>query len=128
MDFTNIGIKKIRLKTKLTQGEFAESINVSVPSVQKWESGDRFPNRSTAKKIKEVYSDVISQIEKESIQSPGVLDAKAEESLKEIKEALSNIPDNLVLGYIMDNYERFKGNMSFRMLTEYHSNQMKSED
>ncbi len=40
-------IKKIRLKTKLSQNVFAGLLNVSLSSVRQWEQGTRIPTGAT---------------------------------------------------------------------------------
>jgi putative transcriptional regulator len=39
-------IKKIRIKLNYSQGIFAKVLNVSLKTVQAWESGDRNPNHA----------------------------------------------------------------------------------
>lgn len=45
-DYTAQEIKKIREKSHYSQGIFAKVLNVSVKTVQAWESGNRVPNHS----------------------------------------------------------------------------------
>jgi len=40
-------IKKIRKKNKYSQGIFAKVLNVSIKTVQSWESGQRTPSQAT---------------------------------------------------------------------------------
>jgi len=40
-------IKRIRLNSKYSQGVFAKILNVSIKTVQSWESGIRVPSHST---------------------------------------------------------------------------------
>jgi putative transcriptional regulator len=40
-------IKKIRLNSKYSQGAFAKILNVSIKTVQSWESGVRVPSHSS---------------------------------------------------------------------------------
>jgi len=45
-------IKNSRLKTYMTQEDFAKELGVSFATVNRWETGKTFPNLSTMKKIK----------------------------------------------------------------------------
>jgi len=40
-------IKRIRLNSKYSQGVFAKVLNVSIKTIQSWESGMRVPSHST---------------------------------------------------------------------------------
>jgi putative transcriptional regulator len=44
MEYTARDIKKIRAKARYSQGIFALVLNVSVKTVQSWESGERVPS------------------------------------------------------------------------------------
>ena len=46
-------IKKIRQKAFLSQEEFAKELNVSVSSINRWETGKVRPNLSAMKSLKE---------------------------------------------------------------------------
>ncbi len=50
-----ITLKAARVNKNLTQKEAAKLIGISAPSLAKYESGDRFPNIPTLKKMEEVY-------------------------------------------------------------------------
>ena len=65
MEINDLDIKFLRKKAKLSQTEFAVSIGVSLASVQKWEHGERHPNRNTVKKIIEKYKMYLSSSEEE---------------------------------------------------------------
>jgi putative transcriptional regulator len=45
-DYTAKEIKKIREKGRYSQGIFAKVLNVSIKTVQSWESGERFPSHA----------------------------------------------------------------------------------
>ena len=47
MEYTAKDIKKIRAKGCYSQGIFALVLNVSIKTVQSWESGERVPSHST---------------------------------------------------------------------------------
>lgn len=47
LEYTAKDIKKIREKGQYSQGVFAIILNVSIKTVQSWESGLRFPSHST---------------------------------------------------------------------------------
>ncbi len=47
--FTAAQIKKLRLKTKTSQGVFAAYLNTSKTTVQKWEQGAKRPNGPSLK-------------------------------------------------------------------------------
>ena len=49
--FTAAQIKKLRLKTKTSQGVFAAYLNTSKTTVQKWEQGAKRPNGPSLKLI-----------------------------------------------------------------------------
>lgn len=46
-------LKKIRQKCLLSQAEFAESINVSFSTVNRWEGGKAKPNLNAMKSLRE---------------------------------------------------------------------------
>ena len=52
MSFSN-EIKVLRQRMYLTQNEFAQALNVSFATVNRWETGKARPNISTMKEIKE---------------------------------------------------------------------------
>lgn len=45
-DYTARDIKKIRKKGRYSQSIFAKVLNVSIKTVQSWESGERFPSHA----------------------------------------------------------------------------------
>jgi putative transcriptional regulator len=45
-DYTAKEIKKIREKGRYSQSIFAKVLNVSIKTVQSWESGERFPSHA----------------------------------------------------------------------------------
>lgn len=47
MDYKPKDIKKIRAKGNYSQGIFALILNVSIKTVQSWESGERVPSHAT---------------------------------------------------------------------------------
>lgn len=52
MDIGNV-IKEIRIKSLLSQADFAEEIGVSFSTVNRWENGKAIPGFKALKKIKE---------------------------------------------------------------------------
>lgn len=48
-EYSAIQIKRIRLKTKASQGVFAAYLNTSKSTVQKWEQGAKKPNGPSLK-------------------------------------------------------------------------------
>lgn len=40
---TEIDVRKIRSRPKMTQQDFSETFGIPVPTLKKWESGDRAP-------------------------------------------------------------------------------------
>ncbi|NYT79212.1 helix-turn-helix domain-containing protein [Alcaligenaceae bacterium] len=51
-----LDVKQVREQTKLTQGEFAAAINVSVRTLQNWEQHRRVPTGPAAALLKAVAS------------------------------------------------------------------------
>ena len=49
-------IKEIRIKSLLSQADFAHEIGVSFSTVNRWENGKATPNFKTLKKIREFCS------------------------------------------------------------------------
>lgn len=49
-------IKEIRIKSLLSQSDFAEEIGVSFSTVNRWENGKAVPNFKTLKRIKDFCS------------------------------------------------------------------------
>lgn len=45
-DYSAKQIKKIREKSRYSQGIFARVLNVSIKTIQAWESGERFPSHA----------------------------------------------------------------------------------
>ena len=52
MDISN-AIKEIRIKSLLSQNDFASAIGVSFSTVNRWEKGHAAPNYKALKKIRE---------------------------------------------------------------------------
>ena len=50
-EFSAVQIKKIRQKSKASQGVFAHYLNTSLSTVQKWEQGKKKPNGPSMKLI-----------------------------------------------------------------------------
>ena len=48
-----LGIKEIRLKSLLSQADFAKEVGVSFSTVNRWENGKAIPNFKDLKKLKE---------------------------------------------------------------------------
>ena len=48
-DYTALQIQRIRTKNKASQGVFAEYLNISKSTVQKWEQGQKRPNGPSLK-------------------------------------------------------------------------------
>ena len=48
-EYTAVQIKRIRTKNKASQGVFAEYLNISKSTVQKWEQGQKRPNGPSLK-------------------------------------------------------------------------------
>jgi len=48
-EYTAAQIKRIRTKSKASQGVFAEYLNISKSTVQKWEQGQKKPNGPSLK-------------------------------------------------------------------------------
>ena len=48
-EYTAVQIKCIRTKSKASQGVFAEYLNISKSTVQKWEQGQKKPNGPSLK-------------------------------------------------------------------------------
>jgi len=48
-EYTAVQIKLIRTKNKASQGVFAEYLNISKSTVQKWEQGQKKPNGPSLK-------------------------------------------------------------------------------
>jgi putative transcriptional regulator len=48
-EYSALQIKRIRIKTKASQGVFAAYLNTSVSTVQKWEQGAKKPNGPSLK-------------------------------------------------------------------------------
>ena len=55
-------IKDIRIKNKLTQESFAESLHVTAQAVSKWETGKSIPDISLLKEISQKYNVEIDEI------------------------------------------------------------------
>ncbi len=47
--YTAVQIKRIRVRNKASQGVFAEYLNISKSTVQKWEQGQKKPNGPSLK-------------------------------------------------------------------------------
>ena len=47
--YSSVQIKRIRLKSKASQGVFAAYLNTSISTVQKWERGAKKPNGPSLK-------------------------------------------------------------------------------
>lgn len=63
-----VNLKKAREKKGYTQAEFAKMLNVSRVTVARYESGDRWPDQTTLKKMAELLecsTDTLLGIEKE---------------------------------------------------------------
>lgn len=65
MEYTAKDIKKIRAKGNYSQGIFALVLNVSIKTVQSWESGERIPSHATLRLLeiidKGIYRPKISR-------------------------------------------------------------------
>lgn len=48
-EYTAVQIKRIRMRNKASQGVFAEYLNISKSTVQKWEQGQKKPNGPSLK-------------------------------------------------------------------------------
>ena len=48
-EYTAVQIKRIRTRNKASQGVFAEYLNISKTTVQKWEQGQKKPNGPSLK-------------------------------------------------------------------------------
>jgi len=48
-EYTAVQIRRIRTKNKASQGVFAEYLNISKSTVQKWEQGQKKPNGPSLK-------------------------------------------------------------------------------
>ena len=48
-EYTAVQIKRIRTQAKASQGVFAEYLNISKSTVQKWEQGQKKPNGPSLK-------------------------------------------------------------------------------
>ncbi len=48
-EYTAVQIKRLRVKSRASQGVFAAYLNTSVSTVQKWERGAKKPNGSSMK-------------------------------------------------------------------------------
>lgn len=51
-----ITLKAARVNADLTQDEVAKSIEKSVSTIQKWESGASFPDVANVKKLEKLYN------------------------------------------------------------------------
>jgi putative transcriptional regulator len=64
-EYTAKEIKKIREKSRYSQGIFAKVLNVSIKTVQSWESGERFPSHAALRLLeivdKGIYRPEISK-------------------------------------------------------------------
>ncbi|WP_299082580.1 DNA-binding transcriptional regulator [uncultured Paraglaciecola sp.] len=48
-EYTSVQIKRLRLKSKASQGVFAAYLNISTSTIQKWERGAKKPNGPSLK-------------------------------------------------------------------------------
>lgn len=48
-EYTSVQIKRLRTKSKVSQGVFAAYLNTSLSTVQKWERGAKKPNGPSLK-------------------------------------------------------------------------------
>lgn len=48
-EYTAAQIKRIRMQAKASQGVFAEYLNISTSTIQKWEQGQKKPNGPSLK-------------------------------------------------------------------------------
>jgi len=61
--FTPLNIKKIRLKTGLSQSKFSALIHVSVDTLQNWEQGRRVPRGPALALLTILYHDPVHAIQ-----------------------------------------------------------------
>ncbi len=103
-------IKKIRQNAGLTQQEFATSLDASITSVQKWESGERNPSKSMCKVIQSMYLD-------DTLGKVGYLEKQG------IRVSIQEIAN-----FIIDNQETFlKNNTFFSFFDRYVAREGKKE-
>lgn len=55
-------LKELRLKANLTQKEIAESLHISQPSYQQWESGRRKPTLTTLEMFSDFFDVSIEEL------------------------------------------------------------------
>ena len=60
-DYTAKDIKKIRQKGRYSQSIFAKVLNVSIKTVQSWESGERFPSHAALRLLEIVDQGIYPQ-------------------------------------------------------------------
>lgn len=53
-------IKEIRIRLHLTQEQFAHTVGVSFPTVNKWENGKSRPSQLAQRRLQELASTVVS--------------------------------------------------------------------
>ena len=95
MIYSNIEIKRIRKNNGLTQKSFANSLGVTINSVQKWESGDRTPTKEMWFFIRSLYNIDISDEKKPKEEFKGSFkNYNVEKKLNVIYEVLETIVEN----------------------------------
>ena len=95
MIYSNIEIKKIRKNNGLTQKSFANSLGVTINSVQKWESGDRTPTKEMWFFIRSLYNIDISDEKKPKEEFKGSFkNYNVEKKLNVMYEVLGTLVEN----------------------------------
>ena len=95
MIYSNIEIKRIRKNNGLTQKSFANSLGVTINSVQKWESGDRTPTKEMWFFIRSLYNIDISDEEKPKEEFKGSFkNYNVEKKLNVMYEVLGTLVEN----------------------------------
>ena len=95
MIYSNIEIKRIRKNNGLTQKSFANSLGVTINSVQKWESGDRTPTKEMWFFIRSLYNIDISDEKKPKEEFKGSFkNYNVEKKLNVMYEVLGTLVEN----------------------------------
>jgi len=93
--YSNIEIKRIRKNNGLTQKSFANSLGVTINSVQKWESGDRTPTKEMWFFIRSLYNIDISDEKKPKEEFKGSFkNYNVEKKLNVMYEVLGTLVEN----------------------------------
>ena len=99
MSFGN-KLKNLRIKKNLTQEEFAKILNVSRPTIGRYESGERFPDQENLIRIADYFNVTLDYLLDRSNIHKNILYIKEDESVysKSKNIFLENL-ENLIYSY-----------------------------